>query len=194
MMLTHNFTGMTAAILHPSADVRAAIVRRLDVLGVAAEGRWPALEEEDRHAGLAIVDIDRAEDSQFPWEAGHAPMPVVGLIGSESPGRLGWAIEFGIDAFLPLGALGNLYSALVIAFAQQHRRKATTDREADLARRAAMRLDVVRAVLRLMTESGIDEATALKKLRAFAMVERLPLEDAARRYLDTAAPGRAGHA
>lgn len=46
-----------------------------------------------------------------------------------------------------------------------------------------MRLEVVRAVTAIMREEDLDEARALKKLRAFAMIERLTLEDAALRLL-----------
>ena len=55
-------------------------------------------------------------------------------------------------------------------------------REAELARRGAGRLDVIRAVLALM-EGGRDEALALKQLRTMAMVEQISLEDAAVRLL-----------
>ena len=194
MTLTHSFNGTHACILHPSEMVVDSLLRRLRVLGVTAEHRWPALAPRDCDAGLLIIDLDRAHDDQLPWERGQAPMPVVGLIGSESPGRLAWALEQRIDAFLPLSAAANIYSALVVAFALHARRVEGDAREAETARRAGLRLEVVSAVLDLMQAEAIDAARALKQLRAFAMVERLPLEDAASLYLSergTRARGRA---
>ena len=181
---THSFNGTRAVVLHRSEDVFARLAERLSVLGVAATRRWPALEPGDAEADFLLVDVDQAHDEQFPWEKGHAPMPAVALIGSESPGRLAWALECRMHAFLPLAALANLYSALVIATATFERQREETRREAETARRAGLRLEVIRAVLALMAAEGIDEAAALKQLRALAMVERVALEDAAVLYLD----------
>lgn len=181
--LTHRFSGMVAVALHRSEDVRRRLADRLDVLGLRVTGRSIALEAEDARADVLILDTDQAHDAQFPWAQGQAPMPTVALIGSESPGRLAWALEREVDAFLPLTAMGNIYSALVIAHATFARRQERRAREAEAARRARLRLDVVRAVMQIMADKGVDEAVALKQLRAFAMVERIALEDAAVRYL-----------
>lgn len=185
--MIHSFVGKTGIVLHPSAEIRDQLVRRLASLGVRAEGRWPALAPGDAEADLLVVDLDRAEDGQFPWAPQAAPMPVLGLIGSETPGRLQWAIRQGLDAFLPIGATANLYSALVLGFARHAERREARGREAETTRRASLRLDLLRAICAIMRTEGIDEARALKKLRAFAMVERVALEDAAGLYLAGAA-------
>lgn len=183
MSIVHSFVGRRAVVLHPSQDICARVVRRLDTLGIEATSHWPALAPEDAGADMALIDLDRAHDEQLPWQAGAAPMPTIGLIGSESPGRLAWALRHGIDAFLPMTALSSLYSALVLAQAAFERRQDAAAREAETARRAGLRSDVIEAVLAIMTERGVDHHVALKQLRAFAMVERLALEDAALRYL-----------
>lgn len=180
---THQFSGARAIVLHHSDDVRERLSARLRVLGVGVAGRRSALEAEDAEADFLLIDVDHAHDEQFPWQRGQAPLPTVALIGSESPGRLAWALESRIDAYLPLGALANIYSALVIARATFEEKQRRREHDAKMARRAGQRLDVIRAVLRIMQEKGLDEAAALKQLRAFAMVERLSLEDAAARYL-----------
>lgn len=183
LALTHRFSGRRAVVLHRSSDVRRQLADRLDVLGIRVDGRSDTLEHGDAHADFLILDIDQAHDEQFDWERAQAPMPTIALIGSESPGRLSWALESEVDAFLPLTASAKIYSALVIAHAQFVRKQERRRRDAETARRAGKRLDLVRAVLRLMDEQGVDEAVALKQLRAFAMVERIPLEDAAVLYL-----------
>ncbi|WP_373050514.1 ANTAR domain-containing response regulator [Thalassovita aquimarina] len=181
--MTYSFAGMKALVLHPSAEVRDGLEQRLATFGVRAEGRWPELVPGDESADLLVVDIDRGENGQFPWGGGAAPMPVVGLIGSETPGRLQWAIDQGLDAFLPQGATAKLYSALVLGFARHAERAEIRRREAEAGRRATLRLELVQAVIAVMRDEGIGEAQALKQLRAFAMVERVALEDAARLYL-----------
>lgn len=181
--LTHQFSGARAVVLHHSDDVRERLAARLRVLGVEVTGRRTALEPDDSRADFLFIDVDHAHDEQFPWPRGQAPLPTVALIGSESPGRLAWALESRVDAFLPLGAIANIYSALVIAHTTFEEKGQRRERDAKMAKRAGQRLDVIRAVLRLMQQKGLDEAAALKQLRAFAMVERISLEDAAGRYL-----------
>lgn len=168
------------------------VVERCDRLGIRALPRIGNLDAATAvEADMIILDIDTGHDGQLPWEAGQAPVPLIGLVGSESPGRLAWALGQGVDAYLPIPALGNLFSALVIAhetFAQKVERAA---REAEIARQRSGRLDVIRAVLLLMRD-GRDEALALKQLRAMAMVEQVTLEDAAAMLLAERQPSRAG--
>ncbi|QFT45404.1 ANTAR domain protein [Roseivivax sp. THAF40] len=181
--MTYSFAGMQACVLHPSTEVRERVALRLSSLGIRTEGRWPALLPEDAAVDLLVVDIDRGEDGQFPWPSGEAPMPVVGLVGSETPGRLQWALRQDVDAFLPIGATATLFSALVIATARHAERAERRRATAEADRRNGLRLEVIRAVLVIMRREDIDEAAALKRLRAFAMVEQLPLEDAATQLL-----------
>lgn len=182
-MPVHNFSGQTALVLHRSPEIGQRIKDRCDRLGVRALVRNDDLDADAaRGTDTLIVDIDTADDGMLPWPRAEAPMPLIGLIGSESPGRLAWALAQEMDAFIPVSGLGNLFSAMVIAhevFAQKAERRA---REAELARRGNGRLDVIRAVLMLM-EGGRDEALALKQLRTMAMVEQISLEDAAVRLL-----------
>lgn len=184
---TH-FAGCRAAILHPAPGVAEQLERRLRALGIASEICWPVLETA--RFGLLFVDIDMGHDEQLPWARGAAPMPVVGLIGSESPSRLNWALEQNIDAFLPQGALAGVYSALVIASARHRERQSLVENAAEVARRGALRLEVIQAVQAIMQQDGLDAARALKKLRALAMVERVPLEDAALMLLGRASERR----
>ena len=183
MTITQSFTGRRAVVLHPSCDIRARVMRRLETLGLEAAGRWPDLAPEDAEAHVVLIDLDRAQDEQFCWQPGHAPMPTIGLIGSETPGRLAWAVRQRLDAFLSIPALSNLFSALVLAHAAFDRRMSEAAREAEVVRRAGLRAELVEAVVAIMAEQGVDHHLALKQLRAYAMVERVALEDAALRYL-----------
>ena len=183
----HNFAGRPALILHRSEDAIRRVAERCERLGMRAAGHRRALEAgEIDAAGMVIVDIDTGHDAALPWEPGRAPVPLIGLVGSESPGRLGWALGQGMDAFLPLSALGNLFSALVIAQATYDRRSETMRAHAEAACQRAGRLDVIRAV-NALAQGGGDEALGLKRLRTMAMVGQMTLEDAARRVL--AEPG-----
>ncbi|MEM8956498.1 MAG: hypothetical protein AAGC86_01665 [Pseudomonadota bacterium] len=182
--LLHNFSGRTAIVLHRSEEVGQRIRARCDRLGICTVVCLGDLDSSlAATADMLILDIDTADDGMLPWPRGEAPMPVIGLIGSESPGRLAWALDQETDAYLPLSSLGNLFSALVIGHEIYARKSDRRTHEAETARRKKGRLDVIRAVLLLMGE-GRDEALALKKLRTMAMVAQLPLEDAARLLLE----------
>lgn len=179
----HNFAGRNAVVLHRSEEIGQRIRDRCDRLGISVNLCTGDLgARQAKGADLIILDIDMGDDGQLPWPPGHAPIPIVGLVGSESPGRLAWALNYGIDAFLPLSALGNLFSALVIAHERFSQRADRHRLEDEMAERRAGQLDVIRAVLMLMERTG-DEALALKQLRAMAMVERISVEQAARRLL-----------
>ena len=148
-------------------------------LGIQAQPQTGDLTgEAASEADIVILDIDTAHDDQLPWPTAQAPVPLIGLVGSESPGRLAWALRQQVDAYLPISALGNLFSALVIAHETFARKADLSSQEHEIARQRAGRLDVIRAVLLLMPECR-DEALALKQLRTMAMVEQISLEDAA---------------
>jgi hypothetical protein len=94
---------------------------------------------------------------------------------------------------LPIGATANLFSALVIAFARHAERAGQDRNEAEIIRRNGLRLDLIRAVNSIARTEAVSDTTALKRLRAYAMVERLALEDAAVLYLSQT-KGRRGRA
>ncbi|TCP60666.1 AmiR/NasT family two-component response regulator [Rhodovulum bhavnagarense] len=176
-MLDLNFTGRRAVVLHPTETVRTRLASRLDVLGLAVEGHWPDLPAE--RIDFLFVDIDMGHDGQLHWEPGQAPMPVIGVIRSETPGRLAWALRHNLDAFLSEAAPELVYSSLVIATARWTERARRTEHDVEAARRAGMRHFLIRAVMQIMETHGVDELGALRKLRTLAMVERVALEDAA---------------
>lgn len=179
----HNFLGHSALVRHQSPEIGERIKARCDRLGMRAQVVTSDLDATTASdADIVILDIDTSDDVMLPWPRATAPMPLIGLIGSESPGRLAWALGQEVDAFLPVTALGNLFSAMVIAHATFARKAARRVREAEFARRSSGRLDVIRAVIALMAD-GRDEALALKQLRTMAMVEQISLEDAAVRLL-----------
>lgn len=186
-----NFTGCRALVLHPAETVRAELIARLAALGVEATAEWPE-SDAVAAADFVFVDVDMGHDDQLPWAPGTAPVPLVGLIRSESPGRIAWALGQNCDAFLSQTALALVFSTLVIARAKATERLNALRREAELARRAGLRDVLVSAVIEIMAAEGVDVLAALKRLRALAMIERIPLEDAAAQYLGAAAPRRTG--
>ncbi|MGR6466436.1 ANTAR domain-containing response regulator [Rhizobium sp. PAMB 3182] len=172
--------GWHAVILHRPHPAVDALQRQLEALHIHVRVVWPQLLETDIEADVVFFDADMGHDGQFPWPAGHAPMPVIALIGSEAPGRIEWALSQGSNAHLlkPIGSTGA-YSALLIAAHAYENARAQEDDIRSLEGRLRQRPVVVRAVVKLMQECGEDEASAMKRLRAFAMTWRITVEEAA---------------
>jgi AmiR/NasT family two-component response regulator len=169
-----------AVVLHPPHAVADAVATQLERLGLTVVSRWPDLKVEDAAADVVIYDADMGHDGQFPWGPGEAPMPLIALIGSEAPGRIGWALAQGADAHLlkPIHSSG-VYSALLIAaHAFEAKRRAAIEILA-LKERLTKRSVVVRATLIVMQAEGLDEPQATKRLRTLAMESRRTIEDMA---------------
>lgn len=179
-----NFAARRAVVVHPANTVRVELVSRLIALGLSAKGNWPPDPEVVVQAEFLFIDIDTGHDALFPWGEAPAPVPVIGLLRSEAPGRLSWALSRGFDAFLPLTAIGNVYSTLVIAGAHCRARQERAAYDSEMARRSGLRHVLLRAVMVIMERNGVDDLAALKVLRENAMRARVPLEDAAAQMLD----------
>ncbi|HEV7250435.1 MAG TPA: ANTAR domain-containing protein [Shinella sp.] len=162
---------------HPSVD---ALKRQLELLHIRVNVVWPQIDGADAASDIVFFDADMGHDGQFPWPPGFAPMPMIALIGSEAPGRIEWALAQGSNAHLlkPIGSTGA-YSALLIAtHAYQIARNQADDIRA-LEDRLRQRPIVVRAILRLLQQDGLDEAGAWKRLRKIAMDWGMTIEETA---------------
>jgi response regulator NasT len=179
---TPSFIGWRALVVHkPHANVDAVMLQ-LERIGVTGRQCWPDTTEiGDVYAfNVMLIDADMGYDGQFPWRPGEAPMPTIGLIGSEAPGRISWAMSQGADAQLlkPIGSAG-VYSALVIACHAFAQRSALTAEIASLRKRLGAREVVAEATALLMVRDNVSAQTAFQQLRLMAMAGRETLEDAA---------------
>lgn len=174
--------GARAVILHRPHPTVQALVRQLSAIGLKAETHWPDLPSSALGADFIFFDVDMGHDEQFPWKPGQAPMPMIALIGSETPGRVEWALGMGADAQIlkPVGDSG-VYSALLIARAGFEARKALASEIDGLRGRLAERQTVIRAVTILSV--GQDDEAAYAELRRLAMSWRVTIEEAAARVV-----------
>ncbi|GAB4522347.1 MAG: ANTAR domain-containing protein [Roseibium sp.] len=172
-------------MLHrPHAD-RDAVCRQLERLGLTVDCAWPDLTEAHAGADVLVFDADMGHDDQFPWQPDVQPMPMIALLGTETPGRVEWAIRRGAGAHVnkPVGSSG-IYGALVVAQRSFETRSAFEARISDLEHRLGRRPQVVEAILTLMLRDNCDAAAAYRGLRELAMESRQSIEDAADGLLD----------
>ncbi|MCF3641773.1 ANTAR domain-containing protein [Rhizobium sp. TRM95111] len=162
---------------HPSVD---ALKRQLELLHIRVNVAWPQIDEADTGADVIFFDADMGHDGQFPWPTGFAPMPMIALIGSEAPGRIEWALSQGSNAHLlkPIGSTGA-YSAILIAAHAYRMARSQADDIRALEDRLRQRPIVVRAILKLLQQEGLDEAGAWKRLRKIAMDWGMTIEETA---------------
>lgn len=169
-----------AAILHrehPSVD---ALRRQLERLHMKVTVVWPQIESDKADFDVVFFDADMGHDGQLPWPSGYAPMPMIALIGSEAPGRVEWVLSQGSNAHLlkPIGSTGA-YSALLIATHAYQAARSQADDIRALEERLRQRPVVVKAILKLMHEERLDEASAWKRMRKIAMSWGMTIEETA---------------
>lgn len=126
---------------------------------------------------VIVLDADGVSIKSDVTPALKANVPVIALIGTETPSRLKWLLELRPASFLikPLRSAG-LYTALVVAFDCAQRRSEEAAHIEKLEGRIRSRRVVFAAVLRLMRGHGLSEEDAFNLIRQTAMRYRTTVE------------------
>ena len=156
-----------------------AIVRRqLDRLGMTmSEGDPVAPSLAGDGVDVIILDADVIPINPEPGARLIADRPIIALVGTETPSRLKWLLELKPASFLvkPLRSAG-LYTALVVAFDEAHRRSETRKRIDRLEERVRARRLVLAAVMQIMRRHDLREPDAFALIRRTAMQYRTTIE------------------
>jgi AmiR/NasT family two-component response regulator len=152
--------------------------RQLGRLGMSVTGTDPeALVVPSTGIDVIVLDAD-----SIPIKSDSAPqlktsVPVIALIGTETPSRLKWLLDLQPASFLikPLRSAG-LYTALVVAFDCAQRRSDEATHVEKLEDRIRARRVVFGAVLQLMRSHGLCEDDAFTLIRQTAMRHRTTVE------------------
>lgn len=119
--------------------------------------------------GAVAIDVNPV--SRLP------PVPVIGLVGVEAPSRLKALVNFGATSFLRKPVHGGaVYTSLFMGINQFLLRNNMYARLQDLEGRRRGRRAVIRAVIFLMKQDGLDEEGAYSQLRRESMRARQNLE------------------
>lgn len=183
--LIQNFSGAQALLIAPPSTATDVLASTLMKLGLtvasvvpAGEAPWLDLDSLDPEHHIVVVD----GDLPLPGLAASAvpdlpPVPVVGLVGVEAPSRLKGLLQLGATGLLRKPIHGaSVYAALFLAVNEHNRRRVLEEQLARHEERRRGRRHVVKAILRLMQEHGLDDDAAYEALRRDAMRARQPLE------------------
>lgn len=128
-------------------------------------------------ADIVVLDADSIPIKSDATPALKINLPVIALIGTETPSRLKWLLDLRPASFLmkPLRSAG-LYTALVVAFDCAQRWSEEAARIERLEGRIRSRRVVFAAVLRLMRSHALSEEDAFTLIRQTAMRHRTTIE------------------
>lgn len=191
--LLQNFRGVRAAVLHGPDRNRAVIAETLAKLGLTVLAIDPcgAAAEPAALDGaeLVLFDADAGNGELLPWVPGTLPIPLIAVIGLETPSRLQRAFDQMPDAVLhkPVRPTG-IYTALFFAANEHRRRQSLVERLRSLEARHGARRFVMKALLAVMERYGVDDEQAYRLLRKESMRQRVTVEELAVRLLAAAGP------
>jgi two-component system, response regulator / RNA-binding antiterminator len=193
--LRQNFSGLHAVVLQVPDRNRGVVVETLGKLGLNVIAADPSDAEDCESllasADVVFVDADIPDVPGLQVGAELTRVPLVVIIGLETPSRLQRAFELGPSAVLykPIRSSG-IYSALFFAMNEHRRRSNALERLRGMEARRGARRFVHKALLQLMQEQGIDDEQAYSIMRKESMRQRLTVEELAVRMLATAYPKR----
>ncbi|MBV8963246.1 MAG: ANTAR domain-containing protein [Hyphomicrobiales bacterium] len=126
---------------------------------------------------VIILDADIIPIKSNPVAIWKMDIPLIVLVGTETPSRLKWLLELKPASFLvkPLRSAG-LYTALVVAFDHVQRRSEAAKRIERLEERVRSRRIVLAAVLQIMRRHDLCEPDAFSLIRRTAMQYRTTIE------------------
>ncbi|UHC20123.1 ANTAR domain-containing protein (plasmid) [Methylobacterium currus] len=183
--LIQNFSGMHAHLIvapQTATDTLVATLMKLGltVASVRPTGETPRLDPAELESERALVIVDG--DLPLPGMTASGvcdlpPVPVLGLVGVEAPSRLKGLLQFGATGLLRKPIHGaSVYAALYLTVNEHERRRVLEEQLSRHEERRRGRRHVVKAILRLMQERGLDDDAAFEALRRDSMRARLPLE------------------
>jgi AmiR/NasT family two-component response regulator len=131
----------------------------------------------DQTVDVVLMDADTISIKSDQATAWKGNVPIIALIGTETPSRLKWLLDLRPASFLikPLRSAG-LYTALVVAFDSAQRRVDDAAHIEKLEDRIRSRRVVFAAVLQIMRAHGISETDAFTLIRQTAMRHRTTIE------------------
>jgi len=183
-----NFRGQNALLMMVEDGNARTLRDILEKLGFSVcrrdvSSEDPRTDSAIAGAGVIVVDTDHLEPSTVSLLSSSA-VPIIALIGHESPSRLQRALEVEPFSVLmkPVGHHG-VFTSLVFAFNAHRRHRDLRDELLTARERISSRRIVVKAIVRLMEMHGFDDEEAYRRLRKESMRSRVSVEELSARIV-----------
>ncbi len=184
--LVQNFSGSRAIICASECSSIEPLVRTLANLGLGVEQRGlterPIADEAPSlNPDRDILFLDGDTDVSATWPGPLLgllpPVPVIALVGHEAPSRLKALMQCGATAFLrkPVHGAG-VYSALFVGVNEHRHRRHLEARLSEHESRRRGRRALIKAIVQLVRQEGMDDETAYDFLRKESMRSRQSIE------------------
>jgi len=185
--LLQNFRGGRGIVVTDRASSLDVLTTSLNRLGVTTNASdivesIAAIDlatlQSDRD--VVFIDGDVSDGAALPRSAiGRLPpAPVIGLLGVSAPSRLKALMRAGATSFLRKPVHGAaVYPALFVGVNEYRRHRHLEALLEDQDRRRRGRRNLVKAIIRTMSEYGIDDDEAYDLLRRRSMKMRQTMED-----------------
>ena len=193
-----NFRNSRAVLVMPEDCNCDSLRGVLEKLGIALLRCEP--QESDARlvdliasADIIVVDIDTLESAAIPLLCSIA-VPVIALIGHESPSRLQRVLDIEASSVLmkPIRNSG-VYASLFFAVNENKRRRQLLDKVMSVQERASARRLVVKAIIHTMRTHGLNDDEAYQHLRRESMRQRITIEQLSAQLLVQKGERQHGH-
>lgn len=175
---SRSFRGLHALIEHPPGRDRTVLKSQLEFLGLRVTVHDSASPPPYESVDILFFDADSEQAAESEESQRDVGLPVVALIGSETPSRLQAMLARQPSAYLmkPIRSTG-IYASLAIATHQYATLQAMRRKLASVEERLRSRRLLLAATLQIMNQAQVGEAEAFRILRRAAMSRRQTVEE-----------------
>jgi len=175
-----SFRGRRALVIHQDDRDRRLLQAQLGRLGMIVECSNAADPLPWSLVDVCFFDADADKRQSFPWTAGEPDIPLIAMIGTETPERIQWSFTHGVCAFLvkPLRSSGT-YLALMQADYHFRLHARRCEEISDMREKVKSRRVVFKVLLRIMKQCSLNEDQAFERLRDSSMQQNISIEELA---------------
>jgi AmiR/NasT family two-component response regulator len=172
-----SFRGLHALVEHPPGRDLTVLKNQLEFLGLGVTVGNGTSPSQCQSADILFFDADQGYAVEHEEALRSLDLPVVAVIGSETPSRLEAMLACEPSAYLvkPVRPTG-IYSSIAIAMHQFAALRLLRHRLGAAEERLRSRRILFSAVLRVMHEARVGEVEAFRILQRAAMSRRLTIE------------------
>jgi AmiR/NasT family two-component response regulator len=172
------FRGRRALILHKDDRDRQLLESQLTRLGMVVKCTAVGDGLDWSLVDVCFFDADAQRQHAFPWAVGAPSIPLIAMIGSETPERIQWSLSQGISTFLvkPVRSNGTFLALMQAEHVCKQRK--TLDAEVnELKDRVKSRRIVFKALLLIMKRHSLSEDEAFDRIREVSMQRGISIEE-----------------